>query len=63
MKLFTYMVEHPNQLLTRKELVDNLFEPPKCSKFIDAMVSRIRKKLGSNKYITTKPGLGYIIEQ
>ena len=54
---------HRGRLITRSQIYDHIFgeDDDSLSNLIDVHVSHIRKKLGAN-FISTRRGLGYIID-
>lgn len=60
-KVFNYLLDQPNSIHTRQELIDNLWDGKRDLKIVDVVISKIRKKLGDKDYIITKPGKGYVI--
>ena len=63
-QLFKYLITHPNRVLTRKELLADIWGPhfKSDSRTVDVHVRRVREKIGdtSNKYIKTVRGVGYV---
>lgn len=61
-ELLETFVRHPNHVLSRDQLIDQLkgFERSPFDRSIDVRVTRLRKKLGSNEYIQTIRGSGYM---
>lgn len=60
-KLFLYLLENPNKIHSRNEIIDTLWGGNKDLKLVDVTVSKIRKKTKDKEFITTKPGEGYIV--
>lgn len=61
--LVEYLALHRNQVVSRSELYEHLFDEDDdtLSNLLDVHVSNIRKKLGS-EFITTRRGHGYSVE-
>ena len=65
MALLSYMVTHPEELLTRERLLDAVWgwDYPVVTRTVDTRVAELRKALGDNpqepSYIETVPGRGY----
>ena len=61
--LLEYLALRRGEVVTRTDLYEHLFddEDATLSNLIDVHVSNLRKKLGAN-LITTRRGLGYVIE-
>ncbi len=61
--LVELLVLHRQKLVTRTTIYDHLFDEQddSLSNLVDVHVSNIRKKLGRD-FITTRRGLGYVIE-
>ena len=61
--LVELLVLHRQKLVTRTAIYDHLFDEQddSLSNLVDVHVSNIRKKLG-REFITTRRGLGYVIE-
>jgi two-component system OmpR family response regulator len=61
--LVEYLALHRNQVVTRTELYEHLFDEDDStlSNLLDVHVSNIRKKLGHD-FIVTRRGHGYCIE-
>ena len=61
--LVELLVLHRQKLVTRTTIYDHLFDEQddSLSNLVDVHVSNIRKKLG-REFITTRRGLGYVIE-
>ena len=60
--LLEVFIKHPNQVLSRDQLIDQLkgYERSPFDRSIDVRVTRLRKKLGSNEYIRSIRGAGYM---
>jgi len=60
--LLETFVTHPNHILSRDQLIDQLkgYERSPFDRSIDVRVTRLRKKLGNNGYIRTIRGTGYM---
>ncbi len=60
--LLETFVTHPNHVLSRDQLIDQLkgYERSPFDRSIDVRVTRLRKKLGNNDYIRTIRGTGYM---
>jgi len=65
MALLSYMVTHPEELLTRDRLLDAVWgwDYPVVTRTVDTRVAELRKALGDDpqnpRYIETVPGQGY----
>ena len=65
MALLSYMVTHPEELLSRDRLLDAVWgwDYPVVTRTVDTRVAELRKALGDNAqdpcYIETVPGRGY----
>jgi DNA-binding response OmpR family regulator len=65
MALLSYMVTHPDELLTRERLLDAVWgwDYPVGSRTVDTRIAELRKALGDNPqepiFIETIPGRGY----
>lgn len=65
MALLSYMVTHPEELLTRERLLDAVWgwDYPVVTRTVDTRVAELRKALGDDpqdpRYIETVPGRGY----
>lgn len=61
--LIEYMISHKNQVVSRSELYEHLFDEnaDSLSNHLDVHVCNIRKKLGSH-VIWTRRGQGYVME-
>ncbi len=61
--LVELLVLHRQKLVTRTTIYDHLFDEQddSLSNLVDVHISNIRKKLG-REFITTRRGLGYVIE-
>ncbi len=61
--LLEYLVQHRNEVVSRTELYEHLFDESdtSLSNLLDVHISNLRKKLG-NALITTRRGQGYCIE-
>ena len=59
-RLLRYFLSHPNQLLSKAQLTDHVYEndADKDSNVIEVYINHLRKKLGKT-IITTKRGQGY----
>ena len=60
--LLEVFFNHPNQVLSRDQLIDQLkgYERSPFDRSVDVRVTRLRKKLGSNDYIRSIRGAGYM---
>ncbi|WP_118974276.1 response regulator transcription factor [Taibaiella koreensis] len=68
LKLLQYMMQHPERVLSRSEIADNVWETTfdTGTNFIDVYINYLRKKIDRDfdtKLIHTKPGLGFIFKQ
>ncbi|MET6997495.1 response regulator transcription factor [Chitinophaga defluvii] len=68
LKLLRYMMEHPERVLSRSEIAENVWETTfdTGTNFIDVYINYLRKKIDKDfdvKLIHTKPGLGFIFKQ
>ncbi|MEO2065752.1 MAG: response regulator transcription factor [Desulfurobacteriaceae bacterium] len=62
LQLLEFFLEHPEQLFTREELLENIWgaDHNETTRTVDVYISRLRKKLGEKgKYLKTLPRLGY----
>ena len=61
--LLELLAMHRGTLVSRTEIYDHLFDvsDPSLSNLLDVYVSKIRRKLG-RRFITTRRGVGYVIE-
>jgi len=62
LQLLEFFLEHPEQLFTREELLENIWgaDHDETTRTVDVYISRLRKKLGEKgKYLKTLPRLGY----
>ena len=62
LQLLEFFLEHPEQLFTREELLENIWgaDHNETTRTVDVYISRLRKKLGNKgKYLKTLPRLGY----
>ncbi len=62
--LLEYLMEHPNQVISREQILFNLwgFEFDSFSNIVDAHIKNLRKKIGRNrkeKLLETVRGIGY----
>ena len=59
-KLLSYMVHHPNKVISRTELTEHIYDQDfdRDSNTIEVFVTRVRKKIGID-IIKTIRGLGY----
>ena len=64
LRLLSYMLHHPGQVISRTELTEHLYDQDfdKDSNTIEVFVGRLRKKLGPN-FIETVRGLGYRLQE
>ncbi|MEO0329212.1 MAG: response regulator transcription factor [Pseudomonadota bacterium] len=64
LRLLSYMLHHPGQIISRTELTEHLYDQDfdKDSNTIEVFVGRLRKKLGSD-FIETVRGLGYRLQE
>ncbi len=55
-------IKNANKVLSRDQLIDHLkgYERSPFDRSIDVRVTRLRKKLGNNRYIHTVRGVGYM---
>ena len=55
-------INNANKILSRDQLIDHLkgYERSPFDRSIDVRVTRLRKKLGNNRYIHTVRGVGYM---
>ena len=51
-------IDNSGRIMSRKEIASLVWEKPVSLRTVDAVVSRLRKKLGDN-HITTRFGFGY----
>ena len=51
-------IDNSGRIISRKEIASLVWEKPVSLRTVDAVVSRLRKKLGDN-HITTRFGFGY----
>ena len=63
-KLLNILLKHKNKVLTRGQILDNLWEPEECptDRVIDVYIKNIRKKLLIDCIVTVK-GIGYKFEE
>ena len=63
-RVLAALVRAPNRILSRAQLLDAITDAadPPSDRTIDAFISRIRRKLGSDFPLTTVKGLGYRLE-
>ena len=61
--LLEFLAIHRGELVTRTKIYDHLFDEydASLSNLVDVYVSNIRRKVG-RELITTRRGMGYIIE-
>ncbi|MEO2082398.1 MAG: response regulator transcription factor [Desulfurobacteriaceae bacterium] len=62
LQLLEFFLEHPEQLFSREELLENIWgvDHNETTRTVDVYISRLRKKLGEKgKYLKTLPRLGY----
>ena len=62
LQLLEFFLEHPEQLFTREELLENIWgsDHNETTRTVDVYISRLRKKLGEKgKFLKTLPRLGY----
>jgi len=62
LQLLEFFLEHPEQLFSREELLENIWgaDHNETTRTVDVYISRLRKKLGKKgKYLKTLPRLGY----
>jgi len=62
LQLLEFFLEHPEQLFTREELLENIWgaDHNETTRTVDVYISRLRKKLGEKgKHLKTLPRLGY----
>ncbi len=65
MALLSYMITHPEELLTRERLLDAVWgwDYPVGTRTVDTRIAELRKELGDNpqdpSFIETIPGQGY----
>jgi len=62
LQLLEFFLEHPEQLFTREELLENIWgaDHDETTRTVDVYISRLRKKLGEKgRYLKTLPRLGY----
>ena len=57
-KLLSILLDNSGRIMSRKEIASLVWEKPVSLRTVDAVVSRLRKKLGDT-YITTRFGFGY----
>ena len=64
LRLLSYMLHHPGQIISRTELTEHLYDQDfdKDSNTIEVFVGRLRKKLGPD-IIETVRGLGYRLQE
>ncbi len=64
LRLLSYMLHHPGQIISRTELTEHLYDQDfdKDSNTIEVFVGRLRKKLGAD-FIETVRGLGYRLQE
>lgn len=65
--LLTYMMQHPERVLSRTEIAENVWNThfDTGTNFIDVYINYLRKKIDrdfSSKLIHTKPGMGFILQ-
>lgn len=63
-QLLHYLMKHPNQILSREQILDELYpnhEKIVTDRTIDVHIGKLREKLGANKahWIETVRGVGY----
>ncbi|MDD5144989.1 MAG: response regulator transcription factor [Candidatus Pacebacteria bacterium] len=62
-RLLEYLMRHPNQVINRDQILDNLwdFDFSSFSNVVDVHIKNLRKKIGNNhsKMIETIRGVGY----
>jgi len=63
-RVFCLMARAPGRVLSREQILDALTQggDPPDLRMVDSFVSRIRRKLGDRRFITTVSGLGYRFE-
>ncbi len=60
--LLEYFIRHPDQIITREQLLNNLWDVDMPSNVIEAHVKNLRKKIESQtqeKILETVWGIGY----
>ena len=57
-KLLSVLLDNSGRIMSRKDIASLVWEKPVSLRTVDAVVSRLRKKLGDN-HITTRFGFGY----
>ena len=64
LELLSYFVRNPHKLLTREDILRNIWKETKvASRTVDTHISNLRKKLGSFEYrIISRYGGGYVLE-
>lgn len=64
LRLLSYMLHHPGQIISRTELTEHLYDQDfdKDSNTIEVFVGRLRKKVGAD-FIETVRGMGYRIQE
>lgn len=62
-KILSYMMHHPDQVVSRTELTEHIYDQDfdRDSNVIEVLVGRLRRKLGVNVLKTVR-GLGYRLE-
>ena len=63
-QLLYFLMRHPNQILTREQILDELYpnqEKVVSDRTVDVHIGKVREKLGSSKeqFIETVRGVGY----
>ena len=64
LRLLSYMLHHPGQIISRTELTEHLYDQDfdKDSNTIEVFIGRLRKKIGAD-FIETVRGLGYRVQE
>ena len=65
MELLVYLLNHRGQILSREDLLDNVWDSNGfvMARTVDVHITHLRHKLGAyGKHIVTKTGFGYIFK-
>ena len=65
MELLVYLLNHRGQILSREDLLDNVWDSNGfvMARTVDVHITHLRRKLGAyGKHIVTKTGFGYIFK-
>lgn len=62
-KLFSYLIHHPNQIISKSTLTEQLYEQDfdRDSNTVEVFIARLRKKLSDDLIVTVR-GAGYLLK-